>query len=319
MFAQPGNAVRGDHQAGRVERVEAGEDQHQPQRRDVQVVGLELSRQAVLGVLAHPRSEVEQDAERERARDAVHDGRRDRVVEAEAQRQPAARAPAPGRVEDPHDRAEQAREHEVGGDPRALDDRAGHDRGRRPREQQEGQEEDEVDVVREVRPERVAPRDAGLALDRREVARVRADRQAGLRAAVDPPAEVVERRRHDGDREDVLHRRRHQVLAARDAGLVGHEAGVDQPHQDDGEEVELLADDERVLRGPLGRCGVIQALDLGQHEAHERPPPRSGPHGAIGSPSTRHCGSSPCGRGRTMDPRATLRALPVWTGSHSRH
>ena len=115
---------RADHQARAVERVEPGEDQHQPERGDVQVVGSELARQPVAGVLPDARSEVEEDPERERAGDAVHDGGGDRVVEAEAQRQPAAGAPAPGGVEDPHDRAEQDGEHEVGGDPRALDDRA---------------------------------------------------------------------------------------------------------------------------------------------------------------------------------------------------
>ena len=72
-----------------------------------------------------------------------------------------------------------------------------------------------------------------------------------LEAAVDPPAEVVEGRRHDGDREDVLHRRRHHVLAAAGAGLVRHEADVDQPHDDDGPVVELLAED---LSCPASAC-----------------------------------------------------------------
>ena len=86
-----------------------------------------------------------------------------------------------------------------------------------------------------------------------EVAAARGDRDPRLGAVVDPPAEVVERRRDDGDREDVLHRGRHHVLAPRDAGLVGHEARVDQPHQDDGEEVELLAEDRAVAGELLGR------------------------------------------------------------------
>ena len=89
------------------------------------------------------------------------------------------------------------------------------------------------------------PRCAG---DGGEVAAARRDRDPRLRAVVDHPAEVVERRRDDGDGQDVLHRRRHHVLAARDAGLVGHEARVDQPHQDDGEEVELLGEDRAVPR-----------------------------------------------------------------------
>ena len=70
----------------------------------------------------------------------------------------------------------------------------------------------------------------------------------GAEAAVDPPAEVVERRCHDGDREDVLHRRRHHVLAATGAGFVRHEADVDQPHDADGEVVELLGEDLAVER-----------------------------------------------------------------------
>src|SRR5829696_6581032 len=128
-------------------------------------------------------------------------------------------------------------------DSRARSISPGHDRRRRPAEEQERQEEDQVDVVGEIRPERVAPRDPALAGDRGEVTAVRPDRQAGLVAVVDPPAEVVEGRRDDRDREDVLHRRRHHVLAAGDAGLVGHEADVDQPHDDDRVVVELLAED----------------------------------------------------------------------------
>ena len=77
-------------------------------------------------------------------------------------------------------------------------------------------------------------------------------------AVVDPPAEVVEARRDDGDREDVLHRRRERVLAAGDAGLVRHEADVDQPHQHDGEEVELLAEDDAVEAQALRRRGVLE-------------------------------------------------------------
>ena len=71
-------------------------------------------------------------------------------------------------------------------------------------------------------------------------------RTAVLEAAVDVPAEVVEARRDDGDREDVLHRRRHDVLATRDARFVRHEADVDQPHDHDGEEVEDLQQDQAV-------------------------------------------------------------------------
>src|SRR3712207_7394548 len=57
----------------------------------------------------------------------------------------------------------------VGGESHPLEQGAGHDRRGRPREQQEGQEEDEVDVVRDVRAEDVAPGDAALARDRGEV------------------------------------------------------------------------------------------------------------------------------------------------------
>jgi hypothetical protein len=111
-----------------------------------------------------------------------------------------------------------------------------------------------------------APGDAALAGDGGEVAAVRPDREAGLVAVVDPPAEVVERRRHDGDREDVLHRRRHHVLAARDAGLIGHEADVDQPHDHYREEVELLAEDRAVAGELLGtrRFGRLRE-DRSQH------------------------------------------------------
>ena len=87
-------------------------------------------------------------------------------------------------------------------------------------------------------------------------------------AVVDPPAEVVEARRDDGDREDVLHRRRERVLASRDAGLVRHEAHVDEPHEHDGEEVELLAEDDAVETEALDRRGVLEVLDLGEQEVH---------------------------------------------------
>jgi hypothetical protein len=69
---------------------------------------------------------------------------------------------------------------------------------------------------------------------------------AVLEAAVDVPAEVVERRRDDGDRQDVLDRRRHDVLSSSGACLVRHEADVNQPHDHDREEVKLLGEDLRV-------------------------------------------------------------------------
>ena len=75
-----------------------------------------------------------------------------------------------------------------------------------------------------------------------ELARREGD-DPGVEAAVDPPAEVVERRCHDRDREDVLHRGRHDVLAPTCTGFVRHEADVDQPHDDDGPVVELLGQD----------------------------------------------------------------------------
>ena len=100
---------RGDDQARTVERVEPGEDQHQAQRGDVQVVRSEDPREPVLRVLAYSRTDVEEHPQGERSGDAVHHRRGDRVVEPEAQRQPAAGAPAPRGVEDPHDRAEAAR------------------------------------------------------------------------------------------------------------------------------------------------------------------------------------------------------------------
>ena len=246
--------------------------------------GLNCRVEPLLRVLAYPRPQMEEHPERERSRDAVDDAGRDRVVEAEAQRQPAARAPAPGRIQDPHDRTEQRRQDQVGRQPHALDERAGHDRRGRPAEQQERQEEDQVDVVREVRAHGVAPWDPGLARDGGEVTAVGADRQTGLVAVVDPPAEVVEGRRHDGDREDVLHRRRHDVLAAGDATLVRHEAGVDQPHQDDGPEVELLAEDRAVARHLLDGRHLRLREDRCQHGV---PPPeltrRPSPEAADGA------------------------------------
>ncbi len=243
---------RGDEEARRIEAVEAGEDQHQPHQREVRVVPSEAPREAVLRVLPDAWPQVEEDTEREDAGDTVHDAGRDRIVEAEADGQPAAGAPAPGGVQDPDERAEDRREDEVRREPHALDERAGHDRARRPGEEEEREEEDAVQVVLEVRAHLVGPR-SRLPAEARElhgavvtVERVGADPgKPLLEAAVDVPAEVVEGRRDDGDRQDVLHRRRHEVLAPGGACLVRHEAGVDQPHHDDGPEVELLEQDVR--------------------------------------------------------------------------
>ncbi len=250
----------------------------------MQVVRLERPRQAVAGVAPDPRPDVEEHPERERPRDAVHHARRDRVVEAEAERQPAAGAPAPGGVEDPHDGAEQAGENEV----RLIRARSMiapdrieavvHEKRRNARKK-----------IRLMLFVRFGP-DASLHgmppwhATRGEVAAVRADRQTGLVAVVDPPPEVVEGRRHDRDREDVLHRRRHHVLAARDAGLVRHEARVDQPHQDDGEEVELLAEDLRARTNPSVSSSSYPSSPLSRRRdaaVPRAPPASSGPTGGV--------------------------------------
>ena len=273
---EPAGEDRGlDHQAGRVEAVEPGEDQHQAHEGHVRVVRSEGPGAALHVELADPRPEVEEHAQSERARDAVDDERGDRVVEAELRDEPAAGAPAPGRVRDPDRRAEQDGQEQVGGEPDALDEGAGHDRAGRPGEEQEGEEEDGADVILEVRPHRRRP-GRGRAAEAREglgarvaVQRVRPDGgEAGLEAAVDVPAEVVEGRCHDGDREDVLHRRRHDVLASRGARLVGHEAGVDQPHDHDGEEVELLRQDQRV-EADLG-LKLLHGRGLGEQRSERR-------------------------------------------------
>ena len=215
----------------------------------------EASGSALPVVLADPWAEVEEHAEGERAGDAVHDARRDRVVEAEARHEPAARAPAPGRVHDPHRRAEDRGQDQVRREADPLDDGARHDRARRPREEEECEPEDEADVVAEVRAEADAPGrgQAAEPLERLGAVVPRLG-PALLEAAVDVPAEVVEGRCDDGDRQDVLHRRRHDVLAPHGATLVGHEAHVDEPHDDDGVEVVLLCEDRRVERERVLDC-----------------------------------------------------------------
>ena len=115
-------------------------------------------------------------------------------------------------------------------------------------------------------PEGVRPRDAALAGHRREVGVVGADRQSGLVAVVDPPADVVEGRRDDRDREDVLHRGGQDVLAPDHAGLVAHEPCVDQPHEHDREEVELLAEDRRVCGLALRAGSLLEVLHLREDE-----------------------------------------------------
>ena len=118
-------------------------------------------------------------------------------------------------------------------------------------------------------------------------------RAAVLEAAVDVPAEVVEARRDDRDRQDVLHRRRHDVLATGGAGLVRHEAGVDQPHDDDRPEVELLGQHEAVEREiPLDLLGrrLREHDEVRSQRHHALLVSRSGmrdpiPHSADGSRS----------------------------------
>ena len=173
---------------------------------------------------------------------------------------------------------------------------AGHDRAGRPREEEEGEEEDEADVVLEVRahalaPGRREPAEAGEGVG----AVVAVLRPPLLHAAVDVPAEVVEGRRHDGDGEDVLHRRRHDVLPSGNTRLVGHEAHVDEPHDHDGPEVELLRQDLRVERLP-----VLERLDLlldclGEHEhGRDHSAPSSRPlRGFVRKPTKRPPGV-PC-------------------------
>ena len=96
-----------------------------------------------------------------------------------------------------------------------------------------------------------------------------------LEAAVDVPAEVVEGRRDDGDGEDVLHRRRHDVLASRNTRLVRHEADVDQPHDHDRQEVELLGQDlrvERCLSWSALICSSTVSASTNTDEIIRRPP-----------------------------------------------
>ena len=164
-----------DHQAGGVEAVEPGEDEHQAHQGHVRVVRSEGARPALHVELADAWPEVEQNAEGERTGDAVDDERGDRVVEAELRDEPAAGAPAPGRVRDPDRRAEQDGQEQVGGQPDPLDDGAGHDRAGRPREEEERQEEDGADVILEVRAPS-PPTRALLPRRSREIARGRRGR-----------------------------------------------------------------------------------------------------------------------------------------------
>ena len=158
MLSQPGKIGRLDDQTGGVEAVEPREDEHQPHQGEMGVMGSEGSGPPAMSYFPMRGPRFRSTPSVKAPGHAVDDERRDRVVEAVVGRQPAARAPAPGGVHDPDRRAEQHREQQVRGEPDALDQRAGHDRARRPREEQEGEEEDDVDVVGEVRPELVRPR-----------------------------------------------------------------------------------------------------------------------------------------------------------------
>ena len=131
MLSQPGNAVGCDEEARGVEAVEAGEDQHQPHQRQVRVVPVGSSRASPSFVYLPMRGpRLSSTPSVKTPATPCTTRRRDRVVEAEPDRQPAAGAPAPGGVHDPDDRAEDRGEDEVSGEPHALDERAGHDRRR---------------------------------------------------------------------------------------------------------------------------------------------------------------------------------------------
>src|SRR4029453_10188514 len=74
-------------------------------------------------------------------------------------------------------------------------------------------------------------------------------------------------------------RRRHDVLAAGNAGFVRHEADVDQPHDHDGEEVELLGQDLRVelLRLFERRNPLRNRLREHKDRRNHRGPPQAAP------------------------------------------
>jgi hypothetical protein len=188
------------------------------------------------------RSEHHEDAEGEAAGDAVDDAGRVGVVVAEQLDHPAFRMPAPGRVDDPEHRPDQDREDPERAGADALDDRAGNDRCRRPREQQERRPEHAGDAVAKVGAHGVGPRRvrrAGLEID------PAGDPRTVRESEIDPPAEEEER---DGDQRDqhrVLHQGVEVVAPAAGADLVHAETDVDQEHDDDGHPVVELGEYRR--------------------------------------------------------------------------
>ena len=123
----------------------------------MEVVGLERPGTPVVIERADPRPQIEQHPEGEEPGNAVHHSRGGEIVEPEVDDQPAVPAPAPGSADDPHECTEEHGEHQIGGDPDALDGGSRHDRAGGPGEQQERRPEDGHHVVSDVRAHQLAP------------------------------------------------------------------------------------------------------------------------------------------------------------------
>ena len=221
------------------------------------IVGRDVARRAVRTEFADAGTENDQKGEGRTARDGMNDARGIGVMIAPKLHHPALRMPAPSRIEDPQDRAEQHGDDPECAGTRALDDRARDDRGGRDREQEEGAPEHAVEAVPD---QGIGRRDALLA--RVDAGEMRGheripgfgiwcrNQSAGnsrsvRKRKVDPPAKEEEGDGHDRDRDRILHQRFEMVASTRHADFIGTEADMDEKHHDDRHEVVELREDGR--------------------------------------------------------------------------
>ena len=228
----------------------------------MEVVGLEGPRPSIIIEGANPWSEVEQHPKSEEPGDSVHHTRGGKVVVTEVDYQPTVPAPTPGGTKDPDERTEKHGEHQIRRYTDALNGGARHDRSCGPREQEECRPEDSQDMVADVRTHELAPWVGQCALSAVEsIADIRDE--PSWHAPVGPPTGVVERRGDDRDGHDVLDRRRHDVLTSADSGFVTHEAHMEEPHEDHGDEVVIL--NEKIIahhRANTSSPGLVTGMDM---------------------------------------------------------
>ena len=236
--------------AGCVEAPEPGKDQHQADRHHPRVVWRDVADLPVRTEFPDAWADHYDHGQGRASGDGMDDPGRIRIVVAHQLDHPAVRGPSPGGGEDPKDGSDCHGHDEKPGGPRSLDDGARDDRGRRPREEQEGGPKHTCDPVAHVRPHQRGPWVEIVSEWVQSHASV--DERAVDEREVDPPPEGEERHGHDGDDHDVLDQYVLEVLAPRHADLVAHEADVDEEHEYDRYPVVELGEQDVQGIGEIG-------------------------------------------------------------------